>query len=435
MEYDIVKLKSLIDQKNIPEIKNFIQEHNLIIKNGKIYPKDEDKAKIKEEYEFWDQRQYVRKILLNSLYGALLNRFSRFYDERIGQSVTLSGRNITKFMASKINETITGEFKYDGEACVYGDTDSVYFSATNFFKKNNIEFEHTKENYIELYDEIADLTNKSFPKFLLDTFNVPKKYCQIKAGRELIATTGLFIAKKMYGVMIYDKEKIRLDTGNKPGKIKAMGLAIKRTDTPKVIQKFLEEILTDILLKYSEKEIMEKIKKFREDFKKWEPWKMGSPKKVNNLSEYQEKYENASKKNSGKVNLPGHVRASINYNKLLDINNDMSSMRITDGSKIIICKLLNNTYNMTSIAYPTDENNLPVWFKQLPFDIKSMEEVLIDKKVETLIKVLNWNLNKSISNNNIDDLFIDEIEHVPNVIKTTSKKKIQQQNNIDDLFN
>ena len=44
-----------------------------------------------EDREYWDKRQLVRKILLNSAYGALLNEHCRFYDKRIGQSVTLTG--------------------------------------------------------------------------------------------------------------------------------------------------------------------------------------------------------------------------------------------------------------------------------------------------------------------------------------------------------
>jgi DNA polymerase elongation subunit (family B) len=51
-----------------------------------------------DKFEYYDKRQLVRKILLNSAYGALLNEHCRFYDKRIGQSVTLSGRQIVKHM-------------------------------------------------------------------------------------------------------------------------------------------------------------------------------------------------------------------------------------------------------------------------------------------------------------------------------------------------
>jgi DNA polymerase elongation subunit (family B) len=74
------------------------------------------------QFEYWDKRQLVKKILLNSAFGALLNEHCRFYDKRIGQSVTLTGRQIVKHMSAQINEIITGKYDYYGDAIVYGDS-------------------------------------------------------------------------------------------------------------------------------------------------------------------------------------------------------------------------------------------------------------------------------------------------------------------------
>ena len=52
-------------------------------------------AETEEDKAYWDKRQLVKKINLNSLYGAILNEFCRFFDKRIGQSTTLTGRAIT----------------------------------------------------------------------------------------------------------------------------------------------------------------------------------------------------------------------------------------------------------------------------------------------------------------------------------------------------
>jgi len=76
-------------------------------------------------FEYYDKRQLVRKILLNSAYGALLNEHCRFYDKRIGQSVTLTGRQIVKHMMGTINQVVTGDYNHEGSVIVYGDTDSV----------------------------------------------------------------------------------------------------------------------------------------------------------------------------------------------------------------------------------------------------------------------------------------------------------------------
>ena len=75
-----------------------------------------------KEIAFWDKRQLVKKINLNSLYGAILNPHCRFFDKRIGQSTTLTGRSIARHMAGYINECITGEKDHVGEAIIYGDS-------------------------------------------------------------------------------------------------------------------------------------------------------------------------------------------------------------------------------------------------------------------------------------------------------------------------
>ena len=69
------------------------------------------------EIAFWDKRQLVKKINLNSLYGAILNPGCRFFDKRIGQSTTLTGRQIVKHMSAQVNKTITG--KYDHTCLLY----------------------------------------------------------------------------------------------------------------------------------------------------------------------------------------------------------------------------------------------------------------------------------------------------------------------------
>jgi DNA polymerase elongation subunit (family B) len=76
----------------------------------------------KEDQEYWDKRQLVKKINLNSLYGAILNAGCRFFDRRIGQSTTLTGRAIAKHMDAFVNECITGEYDHTGDAIIYGDS-------------------------------------------------------------------------------------------------------------------------------------------------------------------------------------------------------------------------------------------------------------------------------------------------------------------------
>ena len=357
----------------------------------------------KEEEEYWDKRQLVKKINLNSLYGAILNVGCRFFDNRIGQSTTLTGRRIARHMAAKVNEVITGDYNYVGKSVIYGDTDSVYFSAYTTLKNdiNKGLVPWDKDTVVNLYDTIGEEVNSTFPQFMLDDFHVPKsRGSVIKAGREIVAIKGLFITKKRYAVLYYDKDGKRQDVNGKPGKIKAMGLDLKRSDTPEFMQKFLEEVLTKVLNGSEEQEIREMISGFRTEFKARPGWEKGSPKRANNITDYQ-----AKEKKAGKTNMPGHVRASINWNTLRRMNGDKYSMQIVDGMKVIVCKVRDNPLGYTSIAYPVDEMRLPKWFQELPFDHSEMETTIINNKLDNLIGVLEWDLESTTQNNTFGSLF------------------------------
>jgi DNA polymerase elongation subunit (family B) len=84
----------------------------------------------KQDQEYWDKRQLVKKINLNSLYGAILNPGCRFFDKRIGQSTTLCGRSITRHMTEEINFIIDDEKNHLGRSIIYNDTDSVAKEST-----------------------------------------------------------------------------------------------------------------------------------------------------------------------------------------------------------------------------------------------------------------------------------------------------------------
>jgi DNA polymerase elongation subunit (family B) len=307
-------------------------------------------------------------------------------------------------MAETVNGLLTGKEEYTGDAIVYGDTDSVYFSAWPMMRED-VEAgrqEWTKEIVAQLYDGIADQVNEEFPVFMERAFHCPRENGEIiRGGREIVATKGLYITKKRYAALIYDLEGFRLDTDGKPGKVKAMGLDLKRSDTPKVMQDFLSELLLDVLTGCQREEIIEKVKEFKNTFHDRPGWEKGTPKRVNNLTKY-----SAEEKRLGKANMPGHVRAAMNWNNMRKMNSDKYSQEIMDGAKTIVCKLKSNPLGWTSIGYPTDETHLPQWFKEMPFDDGLMEATIVDQKIDNLLSVLNWDLKGATQTaNTFDDLF------------------------------
>jgi len=282
---------------------------------------------------------------------------------------------------------------------------SCYFSAYPILKEEIArgDIVWTKESIIDLYNDLAKAVSATFPEYLLQTLNVPIKRSTgvIASSREVVAETGLFITKKRYAILMFDKDGIRLDVGGKVGKVKAMGLDLKRADTPKFVQKFLSDILMDTLTDKGEDFVIDKIRIFKEQFENMKPWQQGTPRAVNKLTHYKEKLEDAGLKKLkgikiGNLHVPGHVTASLAWNRLKEINMDQHAMKIIDGQKIVVCKLRETVENsLSSIAFPVDEVHLPEWFLSLPFDSEGMQAGIVDQKVKNLVGCLNWDLSRT----------------------------------------
>lgn len=395
------RFNSILETGTKDELNLFMAENELTIQNGKIVALDS--KVVNDLVEYWDKGQLIKKINLNSLYGAILNEGCRFNDKRIGQSVTLCGRQVVKHMTAKTNEIITGDYDHLGKSIIYNDTDSVYFTGYTTLAEDieNGTIPWTKDSVVQLYDQICDLVNESFPGFMKQAFHCPESRGEvIKAGREIVGTNSLFITKKRYAVLYYDKEGKRKDKDGKPGEIKAMGLDLKRADTPEYMQDFLSDILEKVLTDVDQSTILDMITEFRMAFKSRPAWEKGTPKRVNNLGKFL-----TQETEKGKTTMPGHVRASINWNALKRVYGDKYSLSIVDGFKVIVCKLKPNPLGYTSVAYPIDELRLPQWFKDLPFDHDLMESTLIDKKLDNLIGVLNWPISSTTRYNTFDSLF------------------------------
>ena len=175
-----------------------------------------------------------------------------------------------------------------------------------------------------------------------------------------------------------------------------MGLEIKRSDTPKSIQKFLEKLLLPVLQGCTEQQFNAMIEEFVEtSFADMAPWEKGSPKSVKDLSKYE--YLHNQNANIGlsaksKIRTPGHVTAAMNWNRLCDANNDKHSTRIIDGTRIIVCKLKPNPDGITRIALPIDQHRIPKWFKNLDFDVSSMEDTILEEKIRNIFECTGFEI-------------------------------------------
>ena len=352
----------------------------------------EELTRLKSEEQYYDMIQLVMKIFLNSTYGALLNRFCRFYDPRLGKSVTLTGRVITKHMCRYTSELITGEYDFDKRAIIYGDTDSAYVTLDWYMGKEGIE--KTVDNAVSISDDLGVKINSSFPAFMDSNCMVGvKRGAIIQAGREVVGRRGLFKdAKKRYAIHVVDLEGFASD------KLKIMGMEVRRSDTPKFIQDFLTKAIEAVVKENkNHDEVFEMVSEFRERFQDMDPWRRGTPCRVSSLTvkaRQLRNYEEAKALgdvDSKKPNVHFSVTAANNTNILMEHFKEHRWDIIRDGDKIEVLYLRPNDFEMVSVAIKVGENFVPDWFKVLPFDDMRHETKLIDKKLDNMIgSVMDW---------------------------------------------
>lgn len=320
---------------------------------------------------YYDRLQYVYKIKLNSLYGALNNRFFRYYDLRMGESTTGTGRMILKHMCSMAGKLLDDDYNIKAPSVIYGDTDSVYFKTHG----------ENRGQAILVADSVAKQTNDTFDDYMREMFLCTPGFDNIiRAGREVVADRGIFVDKKRYVLHVIDNE------GEEVDKLKVMGLDTKKTTLPKEVSAELNRFV-ERLLKGEEWDVIARdIVEYKELLRTTKDiMSIGLPKGVKKVEEYTDQY----KIYGDGVRLPGHVAASILYNQCLKEYNDRDSLPIVSGMKIKVFYLTQKTGRFKSIALPTDASIVPEWFTDHFSVNRDMHiERLVDNPLNNIIKAI-----------------------------------------------
>jgi len=185
-----------------------------------------------------DKRQLGYKVTANSLYGQMGSSVSTFFEKDVAASITSIGRMMITY-AKRMVEDIYGDSIYTsskGEVVrtkstyVYGDTDSVFFTF-NLEEPDTgapIRGKRALELTIELAQEAANLCSLHLPP-------------PMKLAYEKTLMSFILLSKKRYVGMLYELNP------NK-GKLKFMGLPLKRRDSCDYLKDVYGGILT-ILMK------------------------------------------------------------------------------------------------------------------------------------------------------------------------------------------
>ena len=301
----------------------------------------------KEKESYFDRRQYLQKILLNSLYGVLGLPVFRFYDLDNAEATTLTGQALIKFSKKITNHFYNKELGTNDDYVIYIDTDSIFASAVPLIEKRYPNEKLTEvmmtQRIMEICSEVQDYLNKSYDYFAKKFLNIDKHVFDIK--QEVVATTGLFITKKRYGLHIIN------DAGRKVNTIHVKGLDTVRSNFAVAMKELLGKVLSDVLAKVPKEKIDERISIFKRNMSNLHYDVMANPIGVKGIGKYEVKDED-SPFSTYKKGAPVHVKAAINYNSLLEHwYEGRKYEKIGNGNKIKWVYLKDNEFGFDTIAY------------------------------------------------------------------------------------
>lgn len=308
-----------------------------------------------------DTNQINRKLLINSLYGALGNVYFRYYSLQNAAAITLFGQFAIQWVERKVNEYLnklcgTENFSY----VMYCDTDSIYVNVEKViekvgldrFKETNDLVEFMNQFGLKKMEPVIDTAYREMAEYMNNREHL------MFMDREAISCPplgsngigGFWTAKKRYALNVYDMEGTRF----KEPHMKIMGLETQRSSTPKAVQDALEESIR-IMLQEGEKPLQEHYKSFENDYQQLDYSVIAKVSSANNISKYDDNGFPGLK-------CPSHIKGVLAYKRAIaDIP---GATIVQEGDKVMVLPLKpGNPFGDKVIAWPSGSD--------LPLDIKN----------------------------------------------------------------
>jgi DNA polymerase elongation subunit (family B) len=346
--------------------------------------------KCKRDIAKYNNFQMVRKIQLNSAYGAIGNQYFRYYDTDLAEAITLSGQLSIRWIADKLNAFLNKICRTeDYDFVVASDTDSVYLRLGTLVDKVCTDSKNIEEvvNFLDKscediivpfikkkYDELARLTNAYENKMVMD--------------RECIADKGIWTAKKRYMLNVHDSEGVRYETP----KMKIMGIETTRSSTPHIVRERLKSAIK-LIMSTDEETIIKFIDETRDEFMQAQPEDIAFPRGVSGLDRY------IDSNSIYRKSTPIAVKGALIYNHYLKTHGITGKYaKINEGEKIKFLYLktpnplggMNGTDHVVSFA-----NSLPKEFGlcgYIDYD-KQFQKAFLDP-LKSILDIIGWKHEK-----------------------------------------
>jgi DNA polymerase elongation subunit (family B) len=356
--------------------------------------KDPVKRKaIKKQITQLHNRQMSVKILMNSLYGALANRYFLYYVKEIAEAITTSGQLSVRYGAMSINNYMNKALKTDGVDYIeYIDTDSNYVNMCPLMEKvfGTVDVDPKKgEAFLSkvCVEKIQPVLEKGYNE-LANDMGAYRNAMSMKL--EKITNTTIFLGKKRYLMNTLSSEGVHYDIP----KISMTGVEAIRSTTPEVCRNVMKDLIR-VVLNGTEEDTQKLIAEFKEKFYKMSAEQISKTSGTDDIDKFVDGDGYAK-------GCPIHVRGAILYNeyiKRVGIDNIYESIKSGDKVKFVYLKLPNPIReNVVSFpSYLPPELNLNDY---IDYDVQ-FEKVFLNP-MTTILETIGWSHEKI---NNLEDFF------------------------------